>query len=108
EEENTEPTTEITNYEYANNESRYTVESNEEKIILSISSESSWLEVYNESDEQLAFQTLTDEDSPLEIDVTEEAEIYVKFAQPQFLSYSINGVTLELADEIAPNSVQKA
>ncbi|GAA0298297.1 cytoskeletal protein RodZ [Gracilibacillus halotolerans] len=106
--EETEPVTEVTSYEYSNNESRYTVESTEEKIILTFSSEESWLEVYNDSDESFVHQVLTDEDSPLELDITGETEIYVKFAQPQFMSYNINGVPLELSEEIAPNSVQEA
>lgn len=103
-----EPTTEVTNAEYSNNESHYTVKSNEDKIILTLSSESSWMEVYNAADEKLVFETISDQTGPVEVDITEETEIYLKFGQPQFLSLEINGVPLELSEEIKPNSVQKA
>ena len=103
-----EPTTEVTNAEYSNNESHYTVKSNEDKIILTLSSESSWMEVYNAADERLVFETISDQTGPVEVDITEETEIYLKFGQPQFLSLEINGVPLELSEEIKPNSVQKA
>lgn len=108
EENEAESTTEVTNAEYSNNESRYTVKSNEDKIILTLTSESSWMEVYNSADEKLVFETISDQSGPVEVDITEETEIYLKFGQPQFLSLDINGVPLELSEEIKPNSVQKA
>mgnify|MGYP001419225001 CR=1 FL=1 len=108
EENDTEPFTEVTSAEYANNESRYTVKSNEETFILTLTSESSWMEVYNTENDRLVYETINDQTGPVELDITNETEVYLKFGQPQFLSLDINGVPLELSEKIQPNSIQEA
>lgn len=94
--------------EYANNESTYTLTNPGESLELVFETDTAnWLEVENDSGESLYTSTFQATESPLELDLTGAEQIYLRFGEPTELSITINGVTLELSEEIGPAQIQK-
>ncbi|SFM31152.1 protein of unknown function [Gracilibacillus orientalis] len=101
-------TTELSLDSYENNESYYNLTTTEENVNMVITSENkNWLDIQDQSDESLYYKTLTADESPLELDVSDAEELYLSFGEPQNIHIEINGEELELSDEIQASLVQK-
>ncbi|MDX8047002.1 DUF4115 domain-containing protein [Gracilibacillus sp. S3-1-1] len=108
EEEETEPNTEISLDSYANNESHYNLTTTEEEVQLVITTENAnWLEVADENGNSLYEKTFKTDESPLELDISDVNELYLRFGEPQTISIAINDEELELSDEIGSTQVQR-
>lgn len=101
-----EPT--LTLLEFDNNESTYQFSSmTEERELVIETTGSNWLEVEDESGERLYYGTLQSSESPLEIDITGLEQLYLRFGEPAVITITINGLELELPEEISPSAVQR-
>ena len=91
---------------YGNNTSHYQFNTTDDVIELVVeSSGRNWLEVENEAGESQYYATLQASESPVTFDVSTDARVYMRFGNPIDISISINGVELELPDEVLPSSV---
>lgn len=98
----------LTLVEYNNNESNYEFLTNDEEIQLVIETTGrNWLEVEDEAGNSLYYGTLESSASPLEIDVSEFEQVYLRFGEPGIISIYINDIEVELAEEISPSAVQR-
>ncbi len=104
-----EPSTDITLDSFANNESNYTLVTTEEELELVISTEGqNWLEVENQDGESFYYSTLTTENSPESIDITDFSQVYLRFGEPNSIQIEINGEPVELSEELGNTTqVQK-
>ncbi len=109
EEDEPEVATEISLDSYENNESYYNLTTTDEDVNLVITTENrNWLEITDESGEKFYEKTFTTDESPLELDVSEVEELYLRFGEPQTINIELNGEELELSDEIQASQPQKA
>ncbi len=104
-----EPTTEINLDSFANNESNYTLVTTEEELELVISTEGqNWLEIENEDGESFYYSTLTNDNSPESIDISDFSQVYLRFGEPNSIQIEINGKPVELSEELGNTTqVQK-
>ncbi len=94
--------------EYANNESTYTLTNPGESVELVFETDTAnWLEVENDSGDTLYTDTFQATESPMELDLTGAEQIYLRFGLPTELSITVNGVALELSEEIGPTQIQR-
>lgn len=94
--------------EYANNESTYTLTNPGESLEIVFETDTAnWLEVENDSGDNLYTDTFQATESPMEFDLTGAEQIYLRFGLPTELSITVNGVPLELSEEIGPTQIQK-
>ncbi|MGP4040234.1 helix-turn-helix domain-containing protein [Gracilibacillus sp. D59] len=109
EEDEPEPTTEISLDSYENNESYYTLTTTEENVNLVITTENRhWLEIADKAGNSLYEKMFTANESPLELDVSDVEELYLRFGEPQSINIELNEEKLELSDEIQASDVQQA
>ncbi|MGN8644934.1 helix-turn-helix domain-containing protein [Gracilibacillus sp. HCP3S3_G5_1] len=107
-EEEQEEVTELSLDSYENNDSYYTFTTSSEDISLVITTENmNWLEIADETGESLYEKTFTTDESPLEVDVSEVEELYLRFGEPQTINIELNGEVLELSDEVNASQVQR-
>lgn len=71
------------------------------------SSGETWLEVVNNEDEQLFYGILSESDSPMEIDISNEKEIYFSVGNASVLDITFNDLDLEYPEDPNENVVQK-
>ncbi|WP_117148773.1 helix-turn-helix domain-containing protein [Paraliobacillus zengyii] len=101
-----ETTLELT--EYANNESTYTLTNAGDSLELVFETDTAnWLEVENDSGENFYESTFQATESPLELDLSGTEQIYLRFGEPTELSIMVNGVALELSEDIGPAQIQR-
>ncbi len=101
--------TEISLDNYENNESYYNLTTTEENVNLVITTENrNWLEIEDESGNSLYEKTFSTDESPLELDVSDVEELYLRFGEPQSINIELNGEELELSDEIQASQIQRA
>ncbi len=94
--------------EYKNQESTYTFTNPEDTVELVFETDKrNWLEVETAEGESLYREEFQSGESPLTIEEIDTSQIYLRFGEPTDLTISINGVTLELSEEIDPSAVQK-
>ncbi|KAB8138799.1 helix-turn-helix domain-containing protein [Gracilibacillus oryzae] len=107
EETETEPETEttITLDEFTGNDLTYSLETNEETLTLSFETTGqNWLNVENANGERFVYETLTTENMPIEVDITEFTEVYVKFGNPHSINMKVNDKPIELPAELSNSS----
>lgn len=93
---------------FENNVSNYRFNTDEESIELVIDSEgSNWLEVENTDGERLFYATLQSSDSSETFDISEDQYVYLRFGNPGDISISVNGIEVELADDMSSTAVQE-
>lgn len=93
---------------YENNESTYTLTNSSDTIELVFENETAnWLEVENAAGENIYKNTFQVADSPLELELSETEQIYLRFGVPTELSITVNGIALELSEEIGPTQIQE-
>lgn len=94
---------------YTNNDSDYTVSTNEEELILTIETENrNWLEIEDQDGESYYYSTFTQEENPLEVDISDFSELYLRFGEPYSITISINGESMPLSEDIQPTQIQEA
>lgn len=105
--EDQEPTLELTQFE--NDESTYDFTYAEDEVALVVSTENqNWLEIEDSNGESLFYGTLQSSNSPVELDVSDLEQIYLRFGEPTTISIELNGTMLELSDDISsPTAVQQ-
>ncbi|WP_171038020.1 RodZ domain-containing protein [Aquibacillus sediminis] len=93
--------------EYENEESTYEFYNTDEELTLELTTTGeNWLEIENGKGKSFYYNLLTGDNSPEEIDMTGEDQIYLKFGNPSSITIKINDQPLELSDEITPTEVQ--
>lgn len=105
---NEEPELKLT--EFNNDQSTYDFTYTEDKVVITFETEGqNWLEVEDGNGESLYYGTFQQSDSPMELDVSGNDQVYVRYGEPTTLSIDLNGVPLELSDDISsPTAVQQA
>lgn len=94
--------------ESGDGETTYELENAGETLELELSSENDhWLEVENGKGKSFYNKMFFPDDSPKTIDLSGEEQIYLRFGDPTNLSISVNGVSLQLPEDIDPSQVQK-
>ncbi|MBM7572094.1 helix-turn-helix domain-containing protein [Aquibacillus albus] len=94
--------------ETGNAETIYDLENPGDQLTLTLSSDSeNWLEVENGKGKSFYNEMFYADQSPWEQDMTGEEQIYLRFGNPTHLSITVNGITLELPDNINPSQVQR-
>lgn len=83
------------------------VHAGEEVLLTLISKGETWLQITNEDGKSLYNQLLTEADSPLELDVSEEKRIFFNIGFAPDLAIDINGIELEYPGDVDQNVVQK-
>ncbi|WP_163579958.1 helix-turn-helix domain-containing protein [Gracilibacillus saliphilus] len=101
--------TEVSLDNYENNESYYNLTTTEDNVNLVITTENrNWLEIADETGNSLYEKTFSTDESPLELDVSDVEELYLRFGEPQSINIELNGEELELSDEIQASQIQRA
>ncbi|UOQ85639.1 helix-turn-helix domain-containing protein [Gracilibacillus salinarum] len=96
-----EPSTDIVLDNYENNESNYTITTSEEELTLEITSNNrNWLEIEDQSGESYYTSTLTEDAGPVEVDISDFEELYLRFGAPEAINISINGKQISLSEDI--------
>ncbi|WP_186577405.1 helix-turn-helix domain-containing protein [Aquibacillus kalidii] len=94
--------------EKGNGETTYELTNPGDKVELELSSESEhWLELENGKGKSFYNNMFYAADSPLTQDMTGEEQIYLRFGNPTKLNIKVNGVALQLPDDIDASQVQK-
>src|SRR5690625_2889561 len=89
-------------------ESTYELVNAGEEVLITLTSEGeTWLQVTNEDEKSLYNQLLTEADSPLELDVSEEERVFFNIGFAPDLKIDINGIELEYPGDENQNVVQK-
>src|SRR5690625_2838975 len=89
-------------------ESTYELVNAGEEVLITLTSEGeTWLQVTNEDEKSLYKQLLTEADSPLELDVSEEERVFFNIGFAPDLKIDINGIGLEYPGDENQNVVQK-
>lgn len=98
-----EPSLELTEFE--NDQSTYDFTHYDDQVTLVLETEATnWLEIENENGESLYYGNFQSSDSPLELDVSESEQIYLRFGEPTKLSISLNDVSLQLSEDISSST----
>ncbi|UOQ47811.1 DUF4115 domain-containing protein [Gracilibacillus caseinilyticus] len=96
-----EPTTGIVLDSYENDESNYTITTSEEQLTLEITTNNkNWLEIEDQSGESYYNKTLTKDAGPVEVDITNIEELYLRFGAPEDINININGQSVPLSEDI--------
>src|SRR5690625_3523978 len=108
EEENEEKETALNVVDEEGAESRFELVNAGDEVLITLTSEGeTWLQVTNEDEESLYNQLLTEADSPVELDVSEEKRVFFNIGFAPDLKIDINGIDLEYPDDVDQNVVQK-
>ncbi|MFC4404515.1 helix-turn-helix domain-containing protein [Gracilibacillus xinjiangensis] len=102
----TETETSITLDSFADNDLNYTLETNEEQLTLVLETTGqNWIDLQNENGESFVYETLTANNSPIEVDISDFKQVYVKFGEPLSVSFSVNGTPIELPAELSDSTI---
>ncbi|CQR47629.1 Cytoskeleton protein RodZ [Paraliobacillus sp. PM-2] len=102
-----EPTLELVEFE--NDQSTYEFTYKKDQITLEFETEGrNWLEVEDSNGENLYYGNFQQNDSPMQLDISDNEQIFLKFGEPTTISIELNGVPLKLPDDISsPTAVQR-
>ncbi|MFB1049507.1 helix-turn-helix domain-containing protein [Paraliobacillus sp. JSM ZJ581] len=95
--------------EFENDQSTYEFTSVEDQVTVTFNTEGqNWLEVEDSNGKSLYYGTFQQSDSPMELDVSNNEKIYLRFGEPTTISIELNGMPLELSEDISsPTAVQQ-
>ncbi|MCT2534593.1 helix-turn-helix domain-containing protein [Aquibacillus koreensis] len=106
EEETVEPS--FTIVEQGTNETTYDFINPDDKVEVELSTDKEhWVELENGKGKSFYSAMFFADDSPLQQDMTGEEQIYLRFGESEDLTITINGVKLELPEDIDPAQVQR-
>ncbi|WP_226034881.1 helix-turn-helix domain-containing protein [Aquibacillus saliphilus] len=102
-----EPEPTLTLVDQGNGEQTYDLENATDELLLTLKSDSEhWLEIKNGEGASFYEDMFYADQTPYELDLTGEERIYLRFGNPRELDITINGVSLELPDDIEPTTPQ--
>ncbi|MRH42647.1 DUF4115 domain-containing protein [Aquibacillus halophilus] len=105
-EEEPEPTLTLT--DQGNAEQTYEFINTTDQLVVTLNTDNEhWLEIENGKGNVFYNEMFYANQTPYEQDLTGEEQIYLRFGNPTSLDIKINGVTLELPEDIEPSKVQK-
>ncbi|MDC3416332.1 helix-turn-helix domain-containing protein [Aquibacillus salsiterrae] len=102
----TEPQITVTKQD--NGQTTYDFISNSDDLRLVFqTTDKNWLEVENGLGKSFFYETLTKDNSPAEIDMSGEKQIYLRVGNPTTISIRLNEIEVKFPDDINPNEVQE-